>query len=158
VTNLAWSAGELTPGQLAERSGVAVSALHFYERQGLIRSRRNAGNQRRYPREMLRRVAFIRISQRVGIPLAEIRAALDTLPDGRTPSREDWERLSSLWRIDLDRRIEQLTRLRDDLSGCIGCGCLSIDRCTLFNPEDTLGTKGPGPRLLAVELEEYEEG
>ena len=144
---------ELTPAQLAARSGVAVSALHFYERQGLIRSRRTAGNQRRYPREMLRRVAFIRVSQRVGIPLAQIRAALDTLPEGRTPNREDWERLSALWRADLDRRIEQLVRLRDDLSGCIGCGCLSLDRCTLFNPEDTLGAQGPGPRLLAVEME-----
>ena len=142
---------ELTPAQLAARSGVAISALHFYERQGLIRSRRTAGNQRRYPREMLRRVAFIRVSQRVGIPLAEIRAALDTLPEGRTPTREDWERLSALWRSDLDRRIAQLVRLRDDLSGCIGCGCLSLDRCTLFNPADALGAQGPGARLLTVE-------
>lgn len=142
---------ELTPAQLAARGGVAISALHFYERQGLIRGRRTSGNQRRYPREMLRRVAFIRVSQRVGIPLAQIRAALDTLPEGRTPTREDWERLSALWRNDLDRRIAQLVRLRDDLSGCIGCGCLSIDRCTLFNPEDKLGEQGAGPRLLADE-------
>lgn len=142
---------ELTPAQLAARSGVAISALHFYERQGLIRSRRTAGNQRRYARETLRRVAFIRVSQRVGIPLAQIRAALDTLPEGRTPNREDWERLSALWRDDLDRRIAQLVRLRDDLSGCIGCGCLSLDRCVLYNPEDTLAAQGPGPRLLAVE-------
>jgi MerR family redox-sensitive transcriptional activator SoxR len=146
-----WQSAELTPGELAERSGVAVSALHFYERQGLIRSRRTAGNQRRYPREMLRRVAFIRVSQRVGIPLAEIKAALDTLPEGRTPGREDWARLSALWREDLDSRIEQLVRLRDDLTGCIGCGCLSLDRCALFNPEDRLGEQGAGPRLLAVE-------
>ena len=145
------TSAELTPAQLAARSGVAVSALHFYERQGLIRSRRTSGNQRRYPREMLRRVAFIRVSQRVGIPLADIRAALDTLPEGRTPTREDWERLSALWRTDLERRIEQLMRLRDDLSGCIGCGCLSLDRCTLFNPGDALGAQGPGPRLLAIE-------
>jgi MerR family redox-sensitive transcriptional activator SoxR len=151
VPKPAWNRSELTPGELAERSGVAVSALHFYERLGLIRSRRTAGNQRRYPREMLRRVAFIRVSQRVGIPLADIRAALDTLPDGRPPSREDWEALSAIWRADLDRRIAQLERLRDDLSGCIGCGCLSIDRCTLFNPEDALGDQGPGPRLLVVE-------
>ncbi len=144
-------AAELTPAQLAARSGVAISALHFYERQGLIRSRRTPGNQRRYARETLRRVAFIRVSQRVGIPLADIRAALGTLPEGRTPTREDWERLSALWRTDLDRRIAQLVRLRDDLSGCIGCGCLSLDRCTLFNPEDTLGGQGPGPRLLAIE-------
>src|ERR687895_233843 len=101
------SIGELTPAQLAERSGVAVSALHFYERLGLIRSRRTPGNQRRYAREMLRRVAFIRVSQRVGIPLAEIGAALETLPEGRTPSCEDWVRLSALWRVDLDQRIEQ---------------------------------------------------
>jgi MerR family redox-sensitive transcriptional activator SoxR len=142
---------ELTPAQLAARSGVAISALHFYERQGLIRSRRTPGNQRRYARETLRRVAFIRVSQRVGIPLADIRAALDTLPAGRTPTREDWERLSALWRTDLDRRIAQLVRLRDDLSGCIGCGCLSLDRCTLFNPDDTLGQQGAGPHLLAIE-------
>src|SRR5688572_32566240 len=102
---------ELTPGDMSHRSGVAVSALHFYEREGLIRSRRTAGNQRRYARETLRRVAFIRVSQRVGIPLAKIRAALDTLPEGRTPGREDWARLSAVWRADLDRRITQLVRL-----------------------------------------------
>ncbi|MGH2557498.1 MAG: redox-sensitive transcriptional activator SoxR, partial [Thermomicrobiales bacterium] len=130
---------ELTPGQLAERSGVAVSALHFYERQGLLHSRRTAGNQRRYPRETLRRVAFIRVSQRVGIPLAEIRAALGSLPDGRTPRREDWAKLSARWRHDLDTRIEQLVRLRDELTNCIGCGCLSLDRCALANPYDELG-------------------
>lgn len=149
----AWNSVELTPAQLAERSGVAVSALHFYERQGLIHSWRTAGNQRRYSRAMLRRLAFIRVSQRVGIPLAEIRAALDTLPEGRTPNREDWERLSARWRVDLDQRIAQLTRLRDDLTGCIGCGCLSIDRCVLFNPKDMLGEQGPGPRLLSVDLD-----
>lgn len=141
---------ELTPGQLAARSGVAVSALHFYEREGLIHSRRTAGNQRRYPREMLRLVAFIRLSQRVGIPLAEIRAALETLPGGRTPVREDWAALSARWRDDLDRRIDQLVRLRDDLTGCIGCGCLSLDRCVLANPDDALAARGPGAHLLAV--------
>ncbi|ACZ37839.1 redox-sensitive transcriptional activator SoxR [Sphaerobacter thermophilus] len=146
-----WTSAELTPGELSARSGVSISALHFYERKGLIHSRRTPGNQRRYPRETLRRVAFIRVSQRVGIPLAEIRAALDTLPEGRTPSREDWERLSERWRRDLDRRIEQLIRLRDDLTNCIGCGCLSLDRCALANPRDRLGDEGPGPRLLAVE-------
>ena len=119
-----WNSMELTPGELAERSGVAVSALHFYEREGLIASRRTAGNQRRYRRETLRRVAFVRASQRVGIPLATIRAALETLPEGRAPSRADWEALSAGWRADLDRRIEQLVRLRDQLTGCIGCGCL----------------------------------
>src|SRR5215217_3051313 len=109
------SVGELTPGELAERSGVAVSALHFYERQGLIQSRRTEGNQRRYPRETLRRIAFIRVSQRVGIPLADIRAALDTLPNDRAPGREEWAKLSSRWRHELDQRIEQLVRLRDEL-------------------------------------------
>ena len=153
VSRLDWSSVELTPGQLAARSGVAVSALHFYERQGLIHSRRTSGNQRRYPRETLRRVAFIRVSQRVGIPLAQVRAALDTLPAGKTPGRREWETLSSRWRNELDLRIEQLVRLRDELTNCIGCGCLSLDRCVLANPRDTLGEQGPGPRLLAVELE-----
>ncbi|WP_068273750.1 redox-sensitive transcriptional activator SoxR [Aldersonia kunmingensis] len=147
-----WKVKELTPGQLAERSGVAVSALHFYEREGLITSRRTSGNQRRYHRETLRRVAFIRISQRVGIPLAEIRAALETLPEGRTPTRKDWARLSTTWKDGLDERITQLTRLRDDLTGCIGCGCLSLASCTLVNSHDRLGEWGPGARVLDVEL------
>jgi MerR family redox-sensitive transcriptional activator SoxR len=139
---------ELTVGQLAGRSGVAVSALHFYEAQGLIWARRTAGNQRRYPREMLRRVAFIRASQRVGIPLARIRAALATLPAGRTPTPRDWARLSAAWREDLDDRISQLQHLRDRLTGCIGCGCLSLTTCRLANPDDILGNEGPGPRKL----------
>ncbi len=144
---------ELTPGELAKRSGVAISTLHFYERQGLIHSRRTEGNQRRYPRETLRRVAFVRVSQRVGIPLAQIRDALATLPENRTPTVEDWEQLSKAWRHDLDARIEQLTRLRDRLTSCIGCGCLSLDRCALSNPHDLLGSEGPGPRRLAVDLD-----
>ncbi|RJL30538.1 redox-sensitive transcriptional activator SoxR [Bailinhaonella thermotolerans] len=139
---------ELTVGQLAARSGVAVSALHFYEAKGLIRSRRTAGNQRRYSRDTLRRVAFIRVSQRVGIPLKTIREALDRLPEERTPTRRDWIRLSSVWRTELDERIDQLTRLRDDLTECIGCGCLSLGRCKLANRDDTLGDDGPGPRRL----------
>ncbi|MFF4776075.1 redox-sensitive transcriptional activator SoxR [Microtetraspora fusca] len=139
---------ELTVGQLAERSGVAVSALHFYEAKGLIRSRRTAGNQRRYPRETLRRVAVIRVAQRVGIPLRVVAEALDTLPEGRTPTMEDWARLSTEWRAELDARIDQLTRLRDRLSDCIGCGCLSLDRCVLRNFDDRLGDAGPGPRRL----------
>ncbi|MFI5782717.1 redox-sensitive transcriptional activator SoxR [Nocardia sp. NPDC051570] len=147
-----WQAKELTPGQLSERSGVAVSALHFYEREGLITSRRTSGNQRRYSRETLRRVAFIRISQRVGIPLSEIRKALDTLPEGRTPNRKDWERLSTLWQTDLDQRIEQLVRLRDSLTGCIGCGCLSLASCRIANWHDKLGDQGPGARVLDVNL------
>ena len=142
---------ELTPGQLAERSGVAVSALHFYEREGLVESRRTAGNQRRYSRDTLRRVAFIRTSQRVGVPLADIRAALDTLPQGRTPTKKDWARLSRGWRTELDRRIEQLERLRDTLDQCIGCGCLSLRSCRLNNRDDVLGEDGSGPRILAVD-------
>jgi MerR family redox-sensitive transcriptional activator SoxR len=137
-------AQELTPGELSVRSGVAVSALHFYEREGLIASRRTSGNQRRYPRETLRRVAFIRMSQRLGIPLARIREALSTLPSDRVPTSKDWARLSAGWRADLDERILHLERLRDNLTGCIGCGCLSLKVCALANPGDALADKGPG--------------
>jgi len=139
---------ELTVGQVSTRSGVAISALHFYETEGLIQSSRTAGNQRRFPREVLRRVAFIRASQAVGIPLRRIKDALDRLPDGRTPTRRDWERLSATWRDDLDQRIIGLKHLRDRLSGCIGCGCLSLGLCKLVNPDDLLGQEGPGPRNL----------
>ena len=139
---------EITVGQLAARSGVSVSALHFYEAQGLISARRTAGNQRRYPREMLRRVAFIRASQRVGIPLSRIREAFATLPASRTPTRQDWAGLSAAWRRDLDDRISRLQHLRDRLTGCIGCGCLSLTTCRLANPDDILGNEGPGPRKL----------
>ncbi|MEU8321273.1 redox-sensitive transcriptional activator SoxR [Nonomuraea sp. NPDC048881] len=149
---VAWNSRELTVGQLAERSGVAVSALHFYEAKGLIASRRTAGNQRRYHRDTLRRVAFIRLSQRLGIPLATIKDALSELPDGRTPNREDWARLSAAWRGELDDRIEQLQRLRDDLTDCIGCGCLSLDRCPVANPRDRLGEEGPGARRMDTRL------
>ncbi|HEX5997730.1 MAG TPA: redox-sensitive transcriptional activator SoxR [Jiangellales bacterium] len=142
------SVTELTVGQVAERSGVAVSALHFYEARGLISSRRTAGNQRRYRRETLRRIAVIRVAQRIGIPLRVVAEALKTLPDGRTPTREDWARLSAEWRGELDARIDQLTRLRDQLSDCIGCGCLSLDECALRNPDDRLGEAGSGPRRL----------
>ncbi|MEJ2870071.1 redox-sensitive transcriptional activator SoxR [Actinomycetospora sp. OC33-EN08] len=141
-------AGELSVGEVAARSGVAVSALHFYEREGLIASRRTAGNQRRFRRDVLRRIAFIRIAQRVGVPLAQVREALDGLPDSRTPTRADWEQLSATWRAELDERIRRLTQLRDDFSGCIGCGCLSIDRCQMVNPGDRLGEAGPGPQVL----------
>lgn len=136
----------LTIGELSARSGVAPSALHFYERNGLISSERTPGNQRRYGRDMLRRVAFIRVSQRVGIPLKDIRTALDSLPEGRTPTKRDWSRLSRLWRSELDARIEALHHLRQDLDGCIGCGCLSLKACRLQNPADELGTGGSGPR------------
>jgi MerR family transcriptional regulator, redox-sensitive transcriptional activator SoxR len=144
-----WDQTELTVGQLSSRSGVPISALHFYERQRLISSRRTSGNQRRYRRDMLRRVALVRIAQRVGIPLAEVRTALAELPDGRTPTRGDWQRLSRRWQAELDRRIHHLQQLRDDFTDCIGCGCLSIDRCALANPHDRLGEQGAGPwRLL----------
>lgn len=138
----------LTPGDVARRAGVAISALHFYEREGLIASERTAGNQRRYRRDVLRRIAFIRVSQRVGISLADIRAALETLPEGRTPTKADWSRLSRTWRSALDERIARLESLRDDLDGCIGCGCLSLRSCTLFNPSDALAADGAGPRIL----------
>ncbi len=143
---------ELTPGQLSERSGVAVSALHFYEKEGLISSRRTSGNQRRYHRDTLRRVAFVRISQKVGIPLARIREALADLPEERTPTKRDWATLSQHWHTDLDNRIAQLVRLRDDLTGCIGCGCLSMSSCALANPGDELFKAGPGARRLDVDL------
>ncbi|ELQ18425.1 redox-sensitive transcriptional activator SoxR [Pseudomonas poae] len=138
----------LTVGQLAARSGVAVTALHFYETKGLIQSNRNAGNQRRYPRDVLRRVVVIKIAQRLGIPLAAIGEALQALPDGRTPDARDWERLSAQWREDLDERINKLTLLRDKLNGCIGCGCLSLEACPLRNQNDELGERGPGAQLL----------
>lgn len=143
-----WDQAELTVGEVAARSGVSVSALHFYERQHLITSRRTAGNQRRYRRDVLRRVALIRVAQRVGIPLADIREALDGLPGGRTPTRLDWEMLSQRWQAELDERIRRLRQLRDAFADCIGCGCLSIDRCALANPCDELGGFGPGPRRL----------
>ncbi|MGE5866369.1 MAG: redox-sensitive transcriptional activator SoxR [Rhizobacter sp.] len=138
----------LTVGEVATRSGVAVSALHFWESKGLIRSHRNSGNQRRYARDVLRRVAVIKVAQRVGVPLAAIGEALAALPDGRTPTAEDWARLSARWRSDLTGRIEQLTRLRDQLDGCIGCGCLSVSACPLRNPGDELSDRGPGPHYL----------
>ena len=120
--------------------------MRFYEAQGLICAGRTAGNQRRYPRDVLRRVAFIRASQRVGIPLRAIKQALGTLPGNRAPTRQDWARLSAAWQRDLDARIDQLEALRDRLSDCIGCGCLSLDRCSLANPGDVLGDEGPGAR------------
>lgn len=141
---------QLTPGEVARRSGVAVSALHFYEREGLIDSTRTAGNQRRYRRDVLRRIGFIRVSQSVGVPLAQIKDALDSLPDDRVPTKADWTRLSRRWKSDLDDRILQLQKLRDDLDGCIGCGCLSLKSCTLYNPDDELAARGSGPRRLQI--------
>ena len=137
----------LTVGEVAERSGIAVSALHFYEKKGLIQSSRSAGNQRRYHRDVLRRVAVIKVAQRIGIPLAEIAEALAELPDGRSPTARDWKRMSAKWRIHLNERINDLTVLRDQLNECIGCGCLSIKACRLRNPFDSLSEKGPGPHF-----------
>ncbi|MBC3387770.1 redox-sensitive transcriptional activator SoxR [Pseudomonas sp. SWRI179] len=139
---------ELTVGQVAARSGVAVTALHFYESKGLIKSTRNQGNQRRYPRAVLRRVALIKVAQRLGIPLAEIGEALKKLPDNRAPTAADWQTLSAQWSQDLDERISQLMALRDRLNGCIGCGCLSMEACPLRNQGDVLGQHGPGAHLL----------
>ena len=139
---------ELSVGEVAARSGVAISTVHFYEAEGLIGSRRTAGNQRRYERDVLRRIAIVRVAQKVGIPLARIKAALSGLPEGRTPTIEDWAALSTGWRQDLDERIAQLAALRDQLSDCIGCGCLTISACRLRNPGDRLGDQGTGPRLL----------
>ncbi|HYN92291.1 MAG TPA: redox-sensitive transcriptional activator SoxR [Pilimelia sp.] len=140
--------GTLTIGELSARSGVAQSALRYYERLGLIRAGRTTGNQRRYERAELRRVAFIRIAQQVGVSLEEIRDALASLPEARTPTRQDWATLSASWRAKLDARIHLLERLRDQLTGCIGCGCLSLDNCGLHNANDELAALGPGPRVL----------
>ncbi len=136
----------LTVGEVARRSGTTVATLHFYESKGLIRSFRTAGNQRRYMRGTLRRIAIIRAAQQVGLPLAEIAAALATLPNDRPPSHDEWAAMATAWRADLDQRIDTLKKLRDGLTDCIGCGCLSVERCPLRNPGDRLGREGPGPR------------
>jgi len=138
----------LTIGEVATRTGVATSALRYYEREGLMAADRTAGGQRRYHREVLRRVAFVRIAQRVGLSLDEIRTALESLPQERTPTRADWERLSREWRPRLDEQIAMLQRLRDELSSCIGCGCLSLRACGLYNAGDVAARLGPGPRYL----------
>lgn len=137
-----------TVGKVSERSRVSVSTLHFYERKGLIKSDRNAGNQRRYRQDILRRVSVIKAAQKLGISLAEIEQAFLTLPNSRTPTQEDWQRLSAQWQQSLDARIAALTKLRDNLDGCIGCGCLSMKKCPLYNPDDKLAQKGSGPVLL----------
>lgn len=139
---------DLTVGEVAARAGLAVSALHFYERKGLIRSHRTTGNQRRYDRDVLRRLAIVHMAQELGVPLAEVGAALSRLPEGRVPTAEDWRQMSEAWRARLERRIVLLTRLRDELDGCIGCGCLSTQNCPLMNPGDRLGGEGSGPRRL----------
>jgi MerR family redox-sensitive transcriptional activator SoxR len=141
----------LTVGEIAERSGVAVSTIHFYESKGLISSIRSAGNQRRFHRSELRRVAIVKIAQRAGISLAEVHDELATLPSERSISAKDWARLSKRWKNDLNERIERLEALRDQLGDCIGCGCLSLKDCPLRNPMDELAAEGPGPRLLDFE-------
>ncbi len=138
----------LTVGELADRAGVATSALRFYETRGLIESERTAGNQRRYPRATLRRVALLRAAQAVGLSLAEIYEALETLPHQRTPNKSDWQRLSRSWRERLDHQIADLETLRDELTDCIGCGCLSLRSCAIFNPSDTISQRGAGARYL----------
>ena len=142
---------DLTIGEVAERAGVATSALRFYEREGLIDSTRTSGGQRRYHRDVLRRVAFIRAAQHVGLSLDEIRESLASLPDNRTPTAADWEKLSRSWRPLLDDRIHELERLRDRLDSCIGCGCLSLKACRLANPNDVAATLGPGARWIISE-------
>ena len=141
-------ASELTIGELAARSGIAPSALRFYEAQGPIAAQRTSGNQRRYERAVLRRIALIQAGRSAGVPLERIRAALETLPSRRTPTRRDWERLSRGWRDDIDRRIATLEALRNRLTTCIGCGCLSIDKCDLLNPHDEAGALGAGAHYL----------
>ncbi len=138
----------LTIGDLADRSGVATSALRFYETKGLIESRRTDGNQRRYIRATLRRVALIRAGQELGLSLAELSDALATLPHDKTPNKKDWERLSRMWRKRLDGQIAELIALRDELTDCIGCGCLSLKSCAIFNPGDAASSLGAGPRYL----------
>ena len=139
---------ELSVGEIAARSGVAVSTIHFYESKGLIPSWRNSGNQRRFPRGVLRRIATIKVAQRLGIPLEAIGQAFKALPKDRAPTPADWKSLSTKWKADLDERIHKLIQLRDQLSSCIGCGCLSMNDCPLRNPQDKLSKEGAGPRLL----------
>jgi len=137
-----------TVGKVAQRCGVKVSTLHFYEQKGLIHSWRNAGNQRRYKADVLRRVSVIKAAQKMGISLAAIKEAFANLPDRRTPTMKDWEKLSAAWQAELDDRIAYLQRLRDSLTGCIGCGCLSMKKCPIYNQDDKLATEGSGPVIL----------
>jgi len=140
--------GELTIGELSSRSGVSASALRFYEREGLIESRRTDGNQRRYPSVTLRRVALVQAGKAAGIPLERLRGALDTLPNGKSPTKRDWERLSRSWAAEVDARIAMLQAIRTRLTTCIGCGCLSLKTCGLLNPDDAAAALGPGARYF----------
>jgi MerR family transcriptional regulator, redox-sensitive transcriptional activator SoxR len=145
----------LAIGEVARRAGVATSAVRYYEREGLLHGDRTSGGQRRYPRSVLRRLAFIRAAQNVGLSLQEIRNALASLPDSRTPTPADWTRLSRAWRARLDGQIEGLVALRDGLASCIGCGCLSMRRCALSNPDDSAGATGSGARYLSPALRHH---
>lgn len=142
---------EISIGELSERTGVARSALRYYEDEGLIHSERTSGNQRRYHREVVRRVSFIRVAQELGMSLEEIRDAMQALPESRTPTKADWARISKAWRPRIEARIEMMERLRDRLDSCIGCGCLSLKACHLLNPRDEAAESGTGPRYLLVE-------
>ena len=148
MTEISSNHSDLTVGEVAARSGIRVSAVHFYGAKGLIHAARKSGNQRRFAREVLRRIAVIKVAQRAGIPLARVKQAMSKLPAHRAPGKLDWERLSSEWKADLEERIERLTKLRDKMTLCIGCGCLSTEHCPLRNPGDALGAEGPGPRLM----------
>ena len=139
---------ELSIGELAARAGVSVPTLRFYESRGLIASTRTSGNQRRYPRHVLRRLAFVAAAQRVGLSLEEVARQLATLPEGRAPTRADWSRLARPWRTLLGAKIAELEALQKSLDGCIGCGCLSLQHCRLFNPDDEAAAEGPGSRWL----------
>lgn len=138
----------LSVGYVAKRTGVNVSALHFYERKGLIRSWRNQGNQRLYKRDVLRRISVIKAAQKIGVSLDNIKQTFSAMPHDRTPNRDDWAQLSTSWRAQLDRKISYMERVRDSLEGCIGCGCLSMSNCPIYNPDDALAAKGPGPVIL----------
>ena len=139
---------QITIGQLAARTGLAVSAIRFYEEKGLVHPGRNAGGQRRFERSDIRRLSFVLIAQQLGFSIADIREQLDRLPSGRTPTHADWEKISAAMRDTLDTKIRGLTLLRDKLEGCIGCGCLSLERCAIYNPEDRAAVQGTGPRFL----------
>ncbi|GAB5450450.1 MAG: redox-sensitive transcriptional activator SoxR [Halioglobus sp.] len=148
----------LSIGQVAERTGLSVSAIRFYEEAGLVAPVRNAGGQRRFLRSDIRRLSFVLISQQLGFSLEDIRQRLDGLPSGRTPTQRDWARMSKSFREVLDERILVLTRMRDRLDGCIGCGCLSLTNCALYNPDDDAGQQGPGPRYLVGDVIADREG
>lgn len=138
----------LSIGKLASRTGLSITAIRFYEDEGLVRAQRNAGGQRRFSRGDIRRLSFVKICQGLGFSLADVRQALSGLPDGRTPTKRDWEKLSREFSKDIDERIDALTQLRDTLTGCIGCGCLSLAKCRLYNPDDKAASLGAGPRYL----------